>query len=55
MLRQGEPAYETTAAGGVEVFRFKAVKTGQTLLTFDYRMGAATTAAKSVSYPVTVQ
>jgi copper homeostasis protein (lipoprotein) len=55
VLRQGEPAYEKTAAGGVEVFRFKAVKSGQTLLTFDYRMGAATTIIKSASYPVTVQ
>ena len=54
VLRQGEPSYEKAAAGGVEVFRFKAVKAGQTLLTFDYRMGAAT-AAKSVSFPVTVK
>jgi len=55
VLRQGEPAYEKTAAGGVEVFRFKAVKAGQTVLTFDYKMGAAATAAKSVSYPLTVK
>jgi predicted secreted protein len=55
VLRQGEPAYEQTAAGGVEVFRFKAVKAGQTQLAFDYRVGAATTAAKSVSYPITVK
>jgi copper homeostasis protein (lipoprotein) len=54
VMRQGEPAYEQTAAGGVEVFRFKAVKAGQTLLTFDYRIGTAT-AAKSVSYPVTAK
>jgi copper homeostasis protein (lipoprotein) len=55
VLRQGEPAYEKNAAGGVEVFRFKAVKAGQTVLTFDYRLGAAATAAKSVSYPITVK
>jgi copper homeostasis protein (lipoprotein) len=55
VLRQGEPAYEPASAGGVEVFRLKAVKAGQTLLTFDYRIGAATAATRSVSYPVTVQ
>jgi predicted secreted protein len=55
VLRQGEPAYETSAAKGVEVFRFKAVKTGQTVLTFDYRIGATTSTARSVSYPVTVK
>jgi predicted secreted protein len=55
VVREGEPAYEKTAGGGVEVFRFKAAKAGQTLLTFDYRIGAATAATRSVSYPVTVK
>jgi predicted secreted protein len=55
VLRQGEPTYEKAATGGVEVFRLKAVKPGQTLLTFDYKLGSAATATRSVSYPVTVQ
>ena len=55
VLRLGDPAYEKTEKGGVEVFRLKAVKPGQTLLTFDYKMGSSATATRSVSYPVTVQ
>ncbi len=55
VLRLGDPAYEKTEKGGVEVFRLKAVKPGQTRLAFDYTLGASATAAKSVSYPVTVQ
>jgi predicted secreted protein/uncharacterized lipoprotein NlpE involved in copper resistance len=55
VLRLGEPTYEQTDKAGVEVFRYRAVKPGQTLLTFDYSIGAVTTSAKSVSYPVSVQ
>jgi predicted secreted protein len=55
VLRQGEAVYEKTEKGAVEVFRLKAVKPGQTVLTFDYKMGSSATAARSVSYPVTVQ
>jgi copper homeostasis protein (lipoprotein) len=55
VLRLGEPTYEKKDKAGVEVFRYRAVKPGQTLLTFDYKMGASATATRSVSYPVTVQ
>jgi predicted secreted protein len=54
VLREGEPTYDRAPAGSVEVFRFTAVKPGQTVLTLDYRVGAAAP-VKTVSYPVTVQ
>jgi len=55
VMREGEPAYETSPKGGVEVFTLKAVKPGSTTLTFDYKQGSAADALRSVSYPVTVQ
>lgn len=54
VMREGEPAYEPSQQGGVEVFTLEAVKPGSTTLTFDYRQGSAD-ALRSVSYPVTVQ
>lgn len=58
--QQGEAAYEPTGdgvpgAGGVEVFRLKAVKPGQTTLAFDYKRPGDASPAKSVTYAVTVQ
>jgi copper homeostasis protein (lipoprotein) len=53
---QGQPA--TERPGGqpaVEVFRLKAAKAGRTTVTFDFKKGSDAAAAKSVSYPVTVQ
>ncbi len=51
MAQDGTPAYETSARGGTEVFRLKAVKPGSTSLTFDYTEGAT---KRSVTYAVTV-
>lgn len=58
--QQGEPAYEPAGdakpgAGGVEVFRLKAVKPGQTVLAFDYQRQGDTAPTRSVTYTVTVQ
>jgi copper homeostasis protein (lipoprotein) len=55
VMREGEPAYEPSQKGGVEVFTLKAVKPGSPTLTFDYKQGSAADALRSVSYPVTVQ
>jgi sugar/nucleoside kinase (ribokinase family)/predicted secreted protein len=52
VMREGEPAYEPSQKGGVEVFTLKAVKPGSTTLTFDYKQGSAADALRSVSYPV---
>lgn len=57
---QGKPDYETAGdtkpgAGGVEVFRFKAAKPGQTTLAFDYKRAGDASPAKSATYTVTVQ
>ncbi len=58
--QQGQADYETPdgaqpGAGGVEVFRFKAMKPGQTTLAFDYKRPADASPAKSATYTVTVQ
>jgi inhibitor of cysteine peptidase len=63
LVRQGRAAYEEHAAGGkagvggVEVWRFKAVKAGKQGLQFEYRRpwekGAP--AAKIVTFSVTVE
>jgi copper homeostasis protein (lipoprotein) len=53
---QGSPARERTAGQPeVEVFRLKAAKPGTTTLTFDFKRGSESAAARSVSYAVTVQ
>ena len=39
----------------MEVFRLKAAKPGKTTITFDLKKGSDAAAAKSVSYPLTVQ
>ena len=53
---QGQPATERPAGQpAVEVFRLKATKAGKTTVTFDFKKGSDPAAAKSVSYPVTVQ
>lgn len=51
VVQDGAPAYESSAKGGTEVFRLKAVKPGSTSLTFDYAEGAT---KRSVTYAVTV-
>jgi predicted secreted protein len=60
LAQQGEAGYEAPAdalpgAGGVEVFRFKATKPGQTTLAFDYKRAGDASPAKSATYTVTVQ
>ncbi len=58
VLLQGAPEYEAperAGAGGVEVFRFKAVKPGETSLTFDYARTTDTAPSRSAAYAVTVQ
>ncbi len=60
LAQQGAADYERPegappGAGGVEVFRFKATKPGQTTLAFDYKRAGDSSPAKSVSYTVTVQ
>jgi predicted secreted protein len=60
VAQQGTADYERPddappGAGGVEVFRFKATKPGQTTLAFDYKRAGDSAPAKSVSYSVTVQ
>jgi copper homeostasis protein (lipoprotein) len=53
---EGQPATERPAGQpAVEVFRLKATKAGKTTVTFDFKKGSNPSAAKSVSYPVTVQ
>lgn len=52
---EGEPAYEPSPQGGVEVFSLRAIKPGSTTLTFDLKKGSDPAAVRSVSYPVTVQ
>jgi predicted secreted protein len=53
---QGEPAIDRPAGQpAVEVFRLKATKAGKTTIAFDFKKGRDATAAKSVSYPLTVQ
>jgi hypothetical protein len=37
------------------VFRLKATKAGKTTITFDFKKGSNAAAARSVSYPITVQ
>jgi copper homeostasis protein (lipoprotein) len=44
-----------TGQPAVEVFRLKATKPGKTTITFDFKKGSDAAAAKSVSYPLTVQ
>ena len=53
--REGEPTWEQSPQGGVEVFRLTAVKPGTTALTFDYKKGSDAATLRSVSYPITVQ
>jgi len=53
---QGEPGTEPgTGQPAVEIFRLKATRAGKTVLTFDLKKGSGAAAARSVSYPVTVQ
>jgi predicted secreted protein len=52
---EDDPSYEATPGGGVEVFRLKAIKSGATMLTFDYATSPGQAAVKSASYRVTVQ
>lgn len=52
----GVAAYEAIpGGGGIEVFRFKAVKSGSTTLTFELKKPGDAAASRQVSYPVTVQ
>lgn len=60
LAQQGTADYERPddappGAGGVEIFRFKATKPGQAMLTFDYKRSGDSSSSKSVSYTVTVQ
>jgi predicted secreted protein len=55
VLREGEPSYEPSPQGGIEVFSLRAIKPGSTTLTFDFKKGSDPAAVRSVSYPVTVQ
>jgi inhibitor of cysteine peptidase len=63
LVRQGVAKYEEHAAegkagvGGVEVWRFKAVKAGKQALQFEYRRPweKSVPAAKTVTYSVTVE
>jgi predicted secreted protein len=63
LARQGKTVYQEHATGGkagvggVEIWRFKAVKTGKEGLQFEYRRPweKGTPAAKIVTYSVTVQ
>lgn len=60
LAQQGTADYERPGdappgAGGIEVFRFKATKPGQTTLMFDYKRSGDVSPAKSVTYSVTVQ
>jgi copper homeostasis protein (lipoprotein) len=53
---QGDPATERPAGQpAAEVFRLKATKAGKTTIAFDFRKGSDPAAARSVSYPITVQ
>jgi len=53
---QGDPTRDRPAGQpAVEVFRLKATKPGKTTITFDLKKGSDAAAAKSVSYPLTVQ
>jgi copper homeostasis protein (lipoprotein) len=63
LVRQGKAEYQENAAGGrvggggVEVWRFKAVKTGQQVLTFEYRRPweKNVAASKTESFSIRVQ
>jgi len=63
LARQGKAIYQEHAAGGmagvggVEIWRFKAVKAGKQALQFEYRRPweKSVAAAKTVTYSVTVQ
>ena len=63
LVRQGAAKYEEHASegkagvGGVEVWRFKAVKAGKQRLQFEYRRPweKSVPAAKTVTYSVTVE
>ncbi len=64
LKQQGEAAYETprsdrrlTGAGGVEVWKFRAVKAGALMLTFNYRRPweKGVPPVKSLTWPVTIR
>ena len=63
LMRQGKAVYQehvaggTVGAGGVEVWRFKAVKAGKQGLQFEYRRPweKGTPPAKMVTFSVTVE